>query len=253
MPLTDGINTTTFEKSPTYMETQIFEDVAQTAYDILPNAKIVATLCHPAERLYSEFHRPGPLHQFYLDNDIDPPQDFAQFVDLLKPTNPICSDIDNAGFCETNRKMYLSKGEYIDSLRPWIHTYGPKNVLILNMDDPPERIVHQLLQQVDLPEDEYPWEILSTTNVFRNRNGRYEGRSSGYKYFESRMRWLEEYYSPYNDALSDYLKSIHGDDENDSSGSSKNDWPSQWNCRHFPEAPYCNDRSREVGRIDLLS
>mmetsp|Transcript_29962 Transcript_29962/g.72667 ORF Transcript_29962/g.72667 Transcript_29962/m.72667 type:complete len:537 (-) Transcript_29962:1744-3354(-) len=236
MPLTDGVNKTTFEKSPTYLETQIFPDVAEEAHKVLPNAKIVATLCNPAERLYSEFHHPGPLPQFYLDNGLNPPKNFGQFVDLLKPTNPICDDKDKVGFCEANRKMYLSKGEYIDNLRPWIETYGHDNVLMLNMDDSPEQTVKRLLHHVGLPEDEYPWETLSTTDVYRNRNLRYEGRSSGYKYFESHMKWLEEYYAPYNDALIDQLKVMDGTDE-----SYNINWPSQWNCHHFPEAPYCKN------------
>ena len=74
LPLTIGNSTTTFDKSLSYMDIQLFS-VAKIAIEHLPNAKIVSTLCNPVERHYSELHHlirliPDSFNKFYRDNDI---------------------------------------------------------------------------------------------------------------------------------------------------------------------------------------
>ncbi|KAG7369273.1 sulfotransferase family protein [Nitzschia inconspicua] len=220
LPSTDGITTLTFDKSPSYMDISFFPEVVEYAKAHLPNAKIVATLCNPAERLYSEFHSllADPYEgykQLYWDNGVEPPTDFGAFVQLFH-NEQICSEKE--GFCDTNRKQYLKQGDFLHNLRPWYDTYGKDNVLVVNMDDEPSKIVKKLLHHVGedlLPESEYPWADVaepSTTNV----NPTYEGRVSSYQYFDDQMKWLEHYYSTQNEELAMFL------DE---------DWPRKWNCR----------------------
>ena len=220
LPLTDGISTMTFDKSPSYMDIPFFPDVAKTARKYLPNVKIVATLCNPAERLFSELNhllnsnREG-FNQFYHDNDVTPPADFSSFVDLLKPENPICNEKN--GFCESNRMQYLKKGEFLNNLRPWYEEYGEENVLLVDMSQDPTIIVENLLDHVGssvLPISEYPWEDVRTHAVFSS--SAYEGRSSAYQYFNEDMKWLERYYEPHNDELASKLGK---------------DWPRKWSCR----------------------
>jgi hypothetical protein len=220
LPASDGVTTFTFDKSPSYMDISFFPEVTEYAKAHLPNAKIVATLCNPAERLYSEFHSllAEPYQgykQLYWDNGVEPPTDFGAFVNLFHDEG-ICSEKE--GFCDTNQKQYLKQGSYLHNLRPWYDAYGQENVLVVNMDDEPSKIVKSLLQLVGndlLPEAEYPWEEVAepfATNV----NKAYEGRVSSYQYFNDEMQWLEEHYSQQNEDLAQFL------DE---------DWPRRWNCR----------------------
>jgi len=220
LPLTDGISTMTFDKSPSYMDVPFFPDVAKISKKYLPNVKIVATLCNPAERLFSELNHllnsnTDGFNQFYHDNDVTPPTDFSSFVDLLKPENPICNEKN--GFCESNRMQYLEKGEFINNLRPWYEEYGEENVLVVDMSQDPTIIVENLLNHVGsdlLPISEYPWEDVRTHAVFSS--SAYEGRSSAYEYFDKDMEWLERYYEPHNDELASKIGE---------------DWPRKWSCR----------------------
>ena len=50
----DGVRNFTLEKSPSYMETQLYPLVAARVNRWLPNVKLLFTVCDPAERLYSE-------------------------------------------------------------------------------------------------------------------------------------------------------------------------------------------------------
>jgi hypothetical protein len=220
LPLTDGINSLTFDKSPSYLDVQIFPDVVETAKKYLPNAKIVVTFCNPAERLFSELHHllslsKGGFDQFYFDNGVDPPADFGSFVNLLMPDHPICNE--KPGFCEANRRLYLQKGEFLNNLRPWYEAYGLENVLVLTMDDDPNKIISSLLHHVGsnvLPDSEYPWD--EATRFIQFANHEYDGRSSAYEYFHQQMEWLDQYYAPHNDELAKSLGAA---------------WPRKWNCR----------------------
>jgi hypothetical protein len=220
LPRTDGITTATFDKSPSYMDISFFPEVVDYAKAHLPNAKIVATLCNPAERLYSEFQslladpNQGYKH-LYWDNGVEPPTDFAAFVNLFHDEG-ICNEKE--GFCDTNRKQYLKQGDFLYNLQPWYDMYGKDNVLVVNMDDEPSDIVKSLLRHVGndlLPDSEYPWHQVAerfTSNV----NEEYEGRASSYHNFNEEMKWLEEYYASPNEKLAVQLEE---------------DWPRKWNCR----------------------
>jgi Sulfotransferase domain len=220
MPVTDGINSITFDKSPSYLNTNIFPEVARTAKHYLPSAKIIASLCNPAERLYSEFHHLvertlDEFNQFYHDNSVDPPTDFQSFVNMFKPDDPTCKE--NPLFCEKHRKIRLHTGEYLISLLPWYEAYGHENVLVVDMDDDPTNITKKILQHVGsdlMPESEYSWEQATPTVKFANEA--YQGRDSSYEEFSGEMQWLEQYYASHNHDLANYLGA---------------DWPRTWNGR----------------------
>lgn len=220
LPLTDGISSITFDKSPSYLDTQIFPDVVETAKQYLPNAKIVVTVCNPAERLYSELQHlmkvsRGEFDQFYHDNGVSPPDNFGSFVNLLMPDNPICNE--KPGFCEANRRLYLQKGEYLNNLTPWYEAYGHQNVLVLDLHNDPNSIISSLLHHVGsdlLPDSEYPWE--EATRMIQYGNNEYDGRPSAYEHFHQEMQWLDRYYAPHNDELALFLDA---------------GWPKKWSCR----------------------
>ena len=64
------------------------------------------------------------------------------------------------------------------------------------------------------------------------------------------MKWLEEYYAPYNDALIEQLKVMDGTDE-----SSNINWPSQWGLScggaDLPRAAERLFHACAAGRFDL--
>jgi hypothetical protein len=223
LPWTDGVTSITFDKSTTYMDVAIFPEVVDYAKAHLPNAKIIASLCNPAERLYSEFNalltdEARTYQRLYQDNQVDPPTTFDAFVKLFDQNNPICKEKE--GFCNNNRAHYLRKGEFLNNLRPWIDAYGNDNVLMVNMDEEPTTMVKQLLNFVGtdlLPESEYPWDVAAEKYQYTtNANMYYEGRTTAYDHFNDEMSWLEEYYAPHNEDLANYLDA---------------GWPRQWNCR----------------------
>lgn len=220
LPKTNGVTSMTFDKSTSYMDISFFPEVVEYAKAHLPNAKIVATLCNPAERLYSEFHSllADPYQGYknlYWENEVEPPTDFGAFVNYFLDEK-VCKEKE--GFCNTNRKQYLKQGDFLHNLRPWYDTYGRENVLVVNMEDHPSEIVKSLLQHVGhdiLPESEYPWNEVAEPFA-SNVNKKYEGRASSYQYFDNEIKWLEQYYAPQNEELAMYLDI---------------DWPRKWNCR----------------------
>ncbi|KAL3919489.1 MAG: hypothetical protein SGILL_003728 [Bacillariaceae sp.] len=220
LPSTDGVNSMTIDKSPSYMDVSFFPDVAEYAKAHLPHAKIVATVCNPAERLYSHWKSlPWETHdgykQLYSDNDVPPPTNFGEFVNYFHDES-VCSEKE--GFCDTHRKQYLKYGDYVSNLQPWYESFGEDNVMVVNMDDHPSENVMKLLMHIGhdlLPASEYPWNQVKEAYA-TNVNEQYPGRGTSYLHYEDAMKWLEEYYAPQNEDLAKKLGA---------------NWPLRWNCR----------------------
>lgn len=218
LPQTNGVDSITVDKSPSYFNTEIFPGVAQRAKEILPNAKVVVSLCNPAERVYSEYHH----NMKYLRKNVEAffehmgepmPSDFSSFVQLFSPDEAVCQR--KPGYCEKFQRNYLRTGQYDVHLRVWREIFGNDNVLVLNMEDSAREKMKKLLHHVgdDLPADEYPWDSLpKQSQSFVNRH--YAGRASGHVEHSSAMKWLKNYFAPHNERLSHDLEA---------------DWPLRWN------------------------
>ena len=238
LPSTDGRNNMTFDKSPSYLDTLIFPDVAAYAHRHVPNAKVVVTLCNPTERVYSEWNHAQRWdyarehrNQFYTNIDIPAPTNFSEFVDLLNYNHPLCPT--RTKFCYEHRRHYLWKGKYLSSLEPWLEYYGTdNNVLVLNIESDARKTVQKLLDHIgpDLPPEEYPWDTLEEGNNKYFHNDNYKGRSSGYDDHPEAMKKLDLYYAPHNDQLAHTLHV---------------EWPRLWNCRvNNLASPKCREEKK---------
>ncbi|KAI2506761.1 sulfotransferase domain-containing protein [Fragilaria crotonensis] len=97
LPFTDGVNGVgelTVDKSPSYFNTEMFPGLVARAKELLPNAKVVVSLCNPVNRLYHEFTRSASGADvdgrqrddaIYKKHGVAFPTDFTAFVNMLKP------------------------------------------------------------------------------------------------------------------------------------------------------------------------
>jgi hypothetical protein len=228
LPWTTGTHNITIDKSPSYMNVVEFPNITHDAKRLLPNAKIVVSVCNPALRLYSEYNhnmdqRAEGFLEFYRDKEgVTVPTDFGSFVDLLfsPPTSNVCRITPH--FCTRNQIFYLHKGEYSTLLKEWYAAFGRDNVLVVDMNDNQKNIATELLDLVGhhvLPPEEYPWEEVSQENPeidFKSAAVNYTGRSSAYTEYPEHIVQLEQYFAPFNKELAELIG---------------RDFPLQWNQR----------------------
>ena len=244
LPSTDGRNNMTFDKSPSYLDTVFFPDVAAFAHRYVPNAKVVVTLCNPTERVYSEWNHAQRLEdarlrrtKFYTNCNITAPTNFSEFVDLLSYDHPLCPI--RTSFCYEHRKHYLWTGKYLSSLEPWLEYYGTDNVLVVNMESDARKTVQKLLDHIgpDLPPEEYPWDTLEDGDNKHYHNDNYNGRSSGYDNHPEAMKKLDHYYAPHNEVLAHALNV---------------EWPRLWNCRvNNQTSPKCQEKNTNTNNLEV--
>ena len=108
IPRTDGFNNITFEKSPSYLDTQIHPDVIQRVSKLLPNSKIIFTVCNPTERLMSEYNHvmkwePEMITLKYTENNWKPPDNFSDFISSIQEGSEFCQRKLNAGNTAKNQ------------------------------------------------------------------------------------------------------------------------------------------------------
>jgi hypothetical protein len=223
---TVGRGSLTFDKSPSYLNTDIFPNIAYRAKQLLPHAKIIVSLCHPVERMYSEFHhnlrtrsRTG-YEQFFTNQNITMPTNFTELVNFMTNTSKVC--IDNPNFCEFIRRDRLRTGHYYEHIMEWRNAYGAEHVLVLHMSDTNYHKMKQITSFMDpyLPDHEYPWDRLllenseETTSSKQFVNTAYDGRSTGSVEHIQVWEWLQQYYHDHNIALATEINA---------------DWPLEWN------------------------
>eukprot|EP00040_Diaphanoeca_grandis_P030780 m.182698 g.182698 ORF g.182698 m.182698 type:complete len:429 (+) comp32129_c0_seq1:442-1728(+) len=198
LPDTDGYNTITVEKAPSYLDVHVFKNVTQLTRRLFPNAKILVSLCNPTERLLSEYQHmtttsADDFNAMYHDAGVDVPADFAAFVNMLiNPAWSFCSD--KPAYCATIKRMFLEKGQYDLHLQTWMNVFGRENVLVVGMDEARKAVAHKILNHVGLPVSEYPWEKLNSTFTFSNHENAYRGRAAGWHTFKHEFLMLSDYY-----------------------------------------------------------
>ncbi len=198
------------DKSPTYLNTDLYPGVELRAHKLLPHAKIIVTLCDPAGRLYSHYHHMKRVinekfEEFYHDWSVPVPSNFSEFVALFVDNSELCQK--QPAFCDLHRKMYLSLGEYHRHLDKWREAFGEKNILVLNMLEDQLVQTHRILEHIGsdvLPKTEYPWEKEKEVKAYYV-NPTYSGRASGYKEHANAMQWASEHYKPHNLILAEAI------------------------------------------------
>jgi hypothetical protein len=228
LPWTTGTHNITIDKSPSYMNVVEFPNITHDVKRLLPNAKIVVSVCNPALRLYSEYNhnmdqRSEGFLEFYRDKEgVKVPTDFGSFIDLLlsPPTSKVCQL--SSHFCSRNQVFYLHKGEYSTLLKEWYAAFGSDNVLVVDMSDNQKDIATKLLDLVGhdvLPPDEYPWQEVTQKSPkidFQSAAVNYTGRSSAFTDYPKQIVQLEQYFAPFNRELAQLIG---------------RDFPLQWNQR----------------------
>ena len=196
------------DKSPSYFDAHIHHGVEYRIHETLPHAKVVVTLCNPSERLYSEYNhllRTNGLDQFFIDRKVKVPQNFTEFVEYLTPTSDLRKEKPAAW--RDLRNIYLGKGAYASNYEKWLAAVGAENLLLLNMNTPQKVNAKKIIEFVGdsvLPAEEYPWQDVDDSKVAFG-NSAYAGRKSAWKDHGKAMKWLYEYYKPFNTQLSKAL------------------------------------------------
>jgi Sulfotransferase domain len=214
LPWTDGVSSISIDKSPSYFNTAKWTDLTRFMHELLPNSKVIVTVCNPAERAFSVFHH-------YMDKDTTASEtwkkrfiehgfpnvktfdDFADFLFLE------CGNSPNKYFCSTMKKEILQYGEYAKRLQPWYESYGKDNVLVLNMNEDNVQKAQKILSLVGsstLPPEEYPWEELNDESErVAFKNSHYEGRSSAFTQYPESMAKLTQHFILHNQELAEIL------------------------------------------------
>ncbi|KAL3903813.1 MAG: hypothetical protein SGILL_010304 [Bacillariaceae sp.] len=226
LPWTDGVNNITIDKSPSYFNTLKDSETPTLAKSLFPNAKVVATLCNPATRMYSEYEFrmvPKRLHKLkkqFVQYGYEMPKNFVQFTKtILECQRQVeeATEIEDADmedgelseeFCDHILRSYLSIGQYAIHIDRWIQEFDD-DVLVVNMEMDSVEKVRALLSHIGedvLPPEEYPWhELQDDESSEFYTNSAYAGRNSAFQDFPNLMKRLQAHYAPYNKVLSEMI------------------------------------------------
>ena len=136
---TDGQRDITFEKAPSYLDLHEHPHVAEHIKRMLPHAKIIFSVCDPAERLFSEFNHvmkweAADFRQRFLEIGTQPPRTFSEFISLLGEASDFCRPgTKTRPYCQAIRRQYHQKGAYAANIDKWFGVLGRENVLVLDM------------------------------------------------------------------------------------------------------------------------
>ena len=204
-PDTDGVNTVTIDKSPAYLD---MWEGPELVKKLMPDAKIVFTLCDPAERLVSEFfhyrHEVNPwLDMEFKNRNVDPPMDLSQLVTVLhNQTAPSCSG--NQANCTDLAAFYTRRGSYVELFERWFEFFDREDLLFLDMNAPNELNAKKLVQFAGLSLKEYPWQALAEKGKsYANEN--YGGRKKAWKTDSDALHQFTKLFKGRNEALAEKI------------------------------------------------
>lgn len=160
---------------------------------------MVAVVCEPIDRIWSEFH-----HM----------QRFGQLPEDIK-------SIENLIISDGNLTLHdsIEKGFYVDHLKPWIETFGKERLFVANFKemtstDPKVRtaFLRQLLSFLELPIEEYDWNEREYDMIERYKN-------PSHNYTHEAPREVRNLFQPYftekNVQLAELLGEIYPSKWND--------------------------------------
>mmetsp|Transcript_19799 Transcript_19799/g.55025 ORF Transcript_19799/g.55025 Transcript_19799/m.55025 type:complete len:416 (+) Transcript_19799:329-1576(+) len=136
------------DKSPSYINDPA---ISTLAHEMLPNAKVLAMLCDPAERRWKEWWHNLRHHRQQQCAQITPSLGVAKKVFDLELQEEMQS------FKDTPHDA-LARGMYASHLRHWVDAYGKDNVMAIDsgvMELDPLRTVLNVLRFLGLNETEY--------------------------------------------------------------------------------------------------
>jgi hypothetical protein len=178
----------TGEASPCYI---FHPDVAHRVAATVPNVKIVLLLRNPVDRAYSHYH-----HEVRLGYETLP---FEQAIE--QEENRLRGEkekmLADKRYYSGNymHYSYLSRGIYIDQVKPWIDFFPPEQILLLKSEDfftNTSAAMHQVHQFLGVPD-------IETIKPERHKSFPYPKLDKGVR------QHLLEYFEPYNQELYDYL------------------------------------------------
>lgn len=182
---TDGISNVTFDKSPSYLDSQYHTGIAAAAKKLLPNARIVASVCDPAKRFWSHYNH---LVRYNLSSHL--PDTFDAVVDSA--IDPRSNEIS---------KEIFETGVFAPHLLDWIAEFGRDAVLVVTDDEMEahqSNIALRLIKHVGLPLDLYP-DVDANLKAFTNDLPGYSrddipetAAEFLYKAYEPSLLWLSE-------------------------------------------------------------
>ena len=182
---TDGVRNITFDKSPSYIDSQFHTGIAAAAKRQLPHARIVASVCDPAKRFWSHYNH---LKRYNMTSHL--PSSFEEVVKAA--IHPVSSDVGKGMF---------EVGLYAPHILDWISEFGPEAILIVTQDELQEnqsQVAHRLIRHVGLPLDTYPviekpWkEFQNDLSSYRRDDIPEEPAKLLYQAYEPSLRWLRE-------------------------------------------------------------
>jgi hypothetical protein len=178
----------TGEASPYYL---FHPHVPARLARLVPHVKLIALLRHPVDRAYSHYHLEVRLGMETLS--------FEQAI-TCEPAR-IEGEIEKMARDEHYQSLehqsfsYLTRGIYVNQLRHWFRSFPREQMLILRSEDlysNPAAVLKQTCEFLNLP----PWAPQSFEKL---NEGHYPPLDS-----VTRER-LCKYFSPYNQALYEYL------------------------------------------------
>ena len=200
-PKTDGIRSVTIDKSPAYFTTHFMPAKVK---ELMPDTKIVFSVCDPAERLVSEFyhhHREQGLidtfENFFTERNVKPPKDLDEYAAIVNQTEPTCKD--NQENCAWLANYFMDNGWFIRHMQRWWQYFDPKDTLTISMNDPIALNAKKLVSFAGLSLYEYPWDELDQKRAFSNPS--YAGRERGWTEFPTAMQVFSERYLETNREL----------------------------------------------------
>ena len=192
---TNGVSNLTFDKSPSYLDSQYHTGIAAAAKKLLPNARIVASVCDPAKRFWSHYNH---LVRWNLSNHL--PNTFEEVVESA--IDPRTNSIS---------KEFFETGIFAPHLMDWIAEFGREAVLVVTDDELETHqadVAHRLIEHVGLSFDQYPG-VDETSKAFKNNLSGYSRDKipeavAGllYEAYDPSLLWLSEIIDQKEDVMS---------------------------------------------------
>ncbi len=178
----------TGESSPYYIYHPL---VAQRLRRLLPDARLIVMLRDPVARAVSHYHHEVRLKAEHLSLE----EAFAQEPARLRGEagKLISGELDYS--FNHQHFAYLSRGVYIDQLRPWMELFPREQFLFLKSEDfyaDPPAVYNQVLEFLDLPGHELD-------DYGKHNSGEYPPVSP------AMQRKLAKYFRPHNRKLEAFL------------------------------------------------
>jgi len=183
----------TGEASPDY----IFHPfAAQRIYEMLPKIKVILLLRNPIDRAYSHYH-----HRL---RDGTETMSFEEAIkkEKVRLRGELQKILKNENYRSFNYKnySYLTRGIYMNQLKPWMKFFNREQILILKSEDffqNPRGVFNKATGFLNLPE----WDLEGYRKFTHGK----------YKPMDARLRKkLVEYFKPHNKKLYKYLSCDFG-------------------------------------------